>query len=97
MKGIFTFSLRLLICLLAAKTILRVLEVETRVYLAGLTALFLANVYLFDYLDYRHRLMVSRWKEPGWLWTRAREQASPAPRPDPEKPLEEIPPPGAGK
>jgi len=54
-KILFSFSLRLFACLLAAKFLLHVLGVEGRGYLAGLTALFLANVYWLGYLGSRDR------------------------------------------
>jgi hypothetical protein len=56
MRTTFAFFLRLFICFVAAKFILRVLEVESRSYLVGLTLLFTANVYWFDYLGFRERI-----------------------------------------
>jgi len=58
MKTTFDFFLRLFICFVAAKFFLRVLGVESRIYLAGLTALLTANIYWFDFLEYRDRLFV---------------------------------------
>jgi len=55
MKNLFGFFLRLLICFVAAKLLLHAVGVEGRVYLLGLTALFLANIYGFEYLDDRER------------------------------------------
>jgi hypothetical protein len=81
MRTAFSFFLRLFVCLVAAKFLLRVLEVEGRAYLLGLTALFLANVYWFDYLEFRDRIAL-----------RLRTQGSPptdAP-PETEKPPPNI-------
>ena len=55
MKVLFSFFLRLFICLVAAKFLVHVLGVEGRGYLAGLTVLFLANVYWLAYLGSRDR------------------------------------------
>jgi len=63
MRRVFGFFLRLFICFVAAKFILRVLEVESRSYLVGLTVLFTANVYWFDYLGFRERIFF-RSREP---------------------------------
>ncbi len=60
MKGLFRFFLRLFGCLVAAKFLLQLLAMEDRGYLLGLTALFLANLYWFDYLEYRDRVRPSR-------------------------------------
>jgi hypothetical protein len=69
MRTVFGFFLRLFICFVAAKFILRVLEVESRVYLVGLTVLFTANVYWLDYLGFRER-----------IFFRPREQERPHPK-----------------
>jgi uncharacterized membrane protein YccC len=53
--GLFRFFLRLFICLVAAKFFLHVLGLQGRGYLLGLTALFTANLYWFEYLEYRDR------------------------------------------
>ncbi len=55
MKALFSFSLRLLACLVAAKFLLHLLGVESRGWLAGLTALALANLYWLAYLGSRDR------------------------------------------
>jgi hypothetical protein len=78
MKVFFTFFLRLFFCFLAAKFLLRVLSLDTRGYLLALTALFLANIYWFDYLEYRDRIAF-----------RLRKRTKPAP-PPPEV-REEVP------
>ena len=44
MSAAFSFSLRLFLCFVAAKFLLRAVEVGGRGYLVGLTLLFLANV-----------------------------------------------------
>ena len=60
MKVLFSFFLRLFACLVAAKFLLHLLGVEGRGYLVGLTALFLANLYWFDYLGSRDRFRPPR-------------------------------------
>ncbi len=65
MKTAFSFFLRLFFCLVAAKFFLRVLGLGGLGFLLGLTALLLANVYLFDYLEYRDRLAFQRPEEGG--------------------------------
>ena len=56
MKAFFTFFLRLFFCFVAAKFLLRVLGLDTQLYLMGLTAILLGNIYWFDYLEYRDRI-----------------------------------------
>jgi hypothetical protein len=53
MKHVFTFFLRLLVSFLAAKFLTRHFGLEGLGYWLGLTLAFLANIYFFDYLDYR--------------------------------------------
>jgi hypothetical protein len=53
MHAVFSFFLRLLICLIFAKFLLRALGADELRYLVGLTLLLLANTYLFDFLEYR--------------------------------------------
>ena len=53
--NIFTFFFRLLFSFLAAKFLGRFFGLPGMGPLIGLTCLFLGNVYLFDYLDYRSR------------------------------------------
>jgi hypothetical protein len=65
MTSVFSFFLRLFFCFVAAKFLLRALELDSVDYLLGLTAIFLANVYLFDYLEYRDRLVFFRRREQG--------------------------------
>ena len=68
MKVFFTFFLRLFFCFVAAKFLLRVLDLDTQAYLIGLTAIFLGNLYWFDFLEYRDRITL-----------RLRQSARPAP------------------
>ena len=56
MKVFFTFFLRLFFCFVAAKFLLRVLGLDTQACLIALTAIFLGNLYVFDYLEYRDRI-----------------------------------------
>lgn len=60
MKNLFTFFLRLFVCLLAAKFLLRVAGLNSRGYLLLLTALLTANVYWFDHLGWRDRFPFRR-------------------------------------
>jgi len=55
MQPIFHFFFRLLIAFLAAKLLGFFFGLGGPGPLIGLTLLFLGNVYLFDYLDYRSR------------------------------------------
>ncbi len=55
MQPIFSFFFRLLFAFLAAKFLARFFGLESLGSLIGLTCLFLGNIYLFDYLDYRSR------------------------------------------
>jgi hypothetical protein len=56
MKVVFIFFLRLFFCFVAAKFLLRVLGLDTQAYLISLTAIFLGNLYWFDFLEYRDRI-----------------------------------------
>lgn len=56
MKTVFIFFLRLFFCFVGAKFLLRVLGLDNQTYLIGLTAIFLANILWFDYLEYRDRI-----------------------------------------
>jgi hypothetical protein len=56
MKTFFIFFLRLFCCFVAAKLVLRALGLDSRDFLAGLTVLLTANLYWFDYLEYRGRI-----------------------------------------
>ncbi len=53
MSTVFSFSLRLFLCFVAARFLLLAVGVEGRGYLVGLTILFLINVYWFSYLVFR--------------------------------------------
>jgi hypothetical protein len=79
----FTFSLRLLIAFLAAKFLTRHFGLEGMGYWLGLTLAFVANIYLFDYLDYRGHALFRLRHSP-------RGDAPPAapPPPAPETPPE---------
>jgi hypothetical protein len=59
MGTVFSFFLRLFLCLAAARLLLQAIGVAGRDYLMGLTLLFLANVYWFSYLVFRDRSYVS--------------------------------------
>jgi len=52
-KRFFSLAVRLLICFLVAKLLLRTLGWDNFNNLVILTLLLLANVYWFDFLDYR--------------------------------------------
>ena len=56
MKAFFIFFLRVFVCFVAAKLILRALGLDQRAYLIGLTLIFAANLYWFDFLEYRDRI-----------------------------------------
>jgi hypothetical protein len=58
MSKVFSFFLRLFLCFVAARFLLQAIGVEGRNYLAGLTVLFLVNVYWFSYLVFRDRTPV---------------------------------------
>jgi hypothetical protein len=69
MRRLFGFFLRFFIAFVAAKFILGHLGADAPVYLVGLTALLVANTYLFDFLEYYNqgvwrRLKAGR-KAPG--------------------------------
>jgi hypothetical protein len=55
LQPVFHFFFRLLFAFLAAKFLGRFFGLGGLGPLLGLTLLFLGNVYLFDYLDYRSR------------------------------------------
>ncbi len=55
MNFVFFLFLRLFICFVAAKLVVQAVDLDSRGYLLGLTAVLLINVYLFDYLVYRQR------------------------------------------
>jgi hypothetical protein len=78
-QPIFHFFFRLLFAFLAAKFLGRFFGLAGLGPLIGLTLLFLGNVYLFDYLDYRSR---TAWR---------RSQSLNRPQPIPSPPPEETP------
>jgi hypothetical protein len=78
-QPIFHFFFRLLFAFLAAKFLGRFFGLAGLGPLIGLTLLFLGNVYLFDYLDYRSR---TAWR---------RSQGFNRPHPVPSPPPEETP------
>lgn len=84
MQIVFTFFFRLFLALVAAKLLARIVGLESLASLVGLTCLFLANLYLFDYLDYRSR---SPW--------RRRRTLGPPPSPPPGPPAAPDSPPEA--
>jgi hypothetical protein len=55
MSTVFSFFLRLFLCIVAARFLLQAIGVEGREWLVGLTLLFLVNVYWFSYLVFRDR------------------------------------------
>jgi hypothetical protein len=55
MRLVFGFFLRLFLCFVGAKFLLRVFDVAGRDYLLALTAVLLINAYLFEYLVFRDR------------------------------------------
>ena len=82
MKYIFNFFFRLFLAFLVAKLLTGLFGLPSREALLGLTGLFLANIFLFDYLNYRSR---SSWRRPSswhvppfWrrLWKRREPPAS---------------------
>ncbi len=83
MQMLFTFFFRLFLALVAAKLLDRVVGLESLASLVGLTCLFLANLYLFDYLDYRSR---SPWRRRRAL--QPPPTPSPGPPPAPDSPPE---------
>jgi len=83
MKHLFTFFFRLLLAFLAAKFLVRFFGMEGLGYLLGLTLIFMANVYFFDFLDYRSHLTWRRRRAP-----REDTPVSPSPPPSPETPPE---------
>ncbi len=84
MQIVFTFFFRLFLAFVAAKLLARMVGLESLASLVGLTCLFLANLYLFDYLDYRSR---SPW--------RRRRAVRPPPSPPPGQPAAPDSPPEA--
>jgi len=92
MKHIFNFFFRLFLAFLVAKLVTSIFGLPSLEALLGFTGLFLANIYLFDYLNYRSR---SSWRRPSsWVvppfWRRLWKRQEP-PSPTPPTP-EEMPP-----
>ena len=84
MKVFFIFFLRLFCCFGAAKFLLRALDWNSRAYLIGLTAIFLGNIYWFDFLEYRDRIAFR---------LRKKEKPTPEPTTAPEEvPSPQTPP-----
>lgn len=86
MKQIFGIVFRLFLAFLAAKLVTSLLGLTSLEALLGVTALFLANIFLFDYLDYRSR---SSWRRPqSWLrlWKGRETPAPPPPAPEENHP-----------
>ena len=73
MHHLFTFFSRLFFAFLAAKLLTGLVGLPGLNPLVGLTFLFLGNVYLFDYLDYRSR--------SSWRRRAPRPLTTPAPAP----------------
>ena len=83
MRHLFTFFFRLFVAFLAAKFLTQHFGLEGLAYWLGLTLAFLANVYLFDYLDYRGHSIFRRRQTP-----RQPTPPSPTPPPSAETPPE---------
>ena len=82
MRHLFTFFFRLLFTFLAAKLLVTLAGLPGLNTLVVLTFLLLANVYFFDYLDYRSH---SSWRRPA---ARPPGTAIPLPASPPEAPPE---------
>ena len=82
MRHLFPFFSRLFFAFLAAKLLAGLSGLPGLNSLLILTLLLLANVYLFDFLDYRSR---TNWRRQA---ARAPEQATPVPPSGPETPPE---------
>jgi hypothetical protein len=64
MNALFGFSLRFLVSFLAAKLLLRSLDLERLGWLLGLSLLFTANLYWFDFTKYSNKLTSNWWQKP---------------------------------
>ena len=82
MRYLFPFFSRLFFAFLAAKLLTGLVGLPGLNPLLVLTFILLANVYLFDFLDYRSR---TNWRRQA---ARAPEQATPTPPAVPETPPE---------
>jgi hypothetical protein len=81
MRHLFTFFFRLFFAFLAAKLLAGLVGLAGLNPLIILTGLLLANIYLFDFLDYRSRTSWRRRRS-----SQAPEQAPPVPPAGPETP-----------
>jgi hypothetical protein len=81
MQYAFSFFFKFLLAFLAAKFLARFFGLQGWGSLLGLTALFLANIYLFDYLDFRSR---SAWRHRSGLRQEPPATAPPTPEEPPE-------------
>jgi hypothetical protein len=79
MPHLFPFFLRLFFAFLAAKCLAILFSFQGLGPLIGLTLLFLGNVYLFDYLDYRSR---TAWRRSQALRPPRTTQSFPPPPPE---------------
>jgi hypothetical protein len=79
----FSFFARLFFAFLAARILTLLVGWEGRPALVGLTLLFLANIYLFDYLDYRSRTSWRRQASPRPPAPPILPAAAPEPPPEP--------------
>ena len=79
MRLVFGFFLRLFLCFVGAKVLVRAIGLDTRDYLLTLTAVLLINVYLFQYLVFRDR--AARGTHPG-----AAPEKAPGEPPPPDNP-----------
>jgi len=64
MNTLFGFSLRFLVSFIAAKLLLRSLELDRLGWLLGLSLLFTANLYWFDFTKYSDKVYGSWWRKP---------------------------------
>jgi hypothetical protein len=78
MRIAFGFFLRLFLCFVGAKLVLRAFDLANRDYLLALTVVLLINVYLFQYLVFRDRTPAAE----------AAAVAAPAPQSDELPPAE---------
>jgi hypothetical protein len=89
MQIVFSFFFRLFLALVGAKLLARVVGLESPASLVALALLLLANLYLFDYLDYRSRSPWRRRRSAGQPETaRAVQPSAPKPPEDLQPPPE---------
>jgi hypothetical protein len=79
MRHLFPFFLRLFFAFLAAKCLAILFSLQGLGSLIGLTLLFLGNVYLFDYLDFRSR---TTWRRSQAVRQPRSTQSFPPPPPE---------------